>query len=451
MFLTRRAMPVAVAGPLVALTVVLSGPLGAGPAPGAPVPAIGKAHPVLDPSFGQGKGWVTTPGPSGSFYGNAVAVQPDGKIVVAGQAFDDAGNSQIVVIRYCSGGSLDPDFGSGGFFTTTFPTDQGPFKATSIAIQSRTGKIVVGGGWGQGSLLVMRLRRDGRLDRTFGTGHAGVTATPVGGFATSLTLTPSGMIYLGGMDSNTPGQPLVVARYRAGGRLDQRFGDGGVKRLLFWDPTAAAGAGVATLAVTRTGDVVGAGHIDYIGGDGHGSAGAFRLAPSGRPRKWFGTAGHTEVAFAAPGNVLASWFPCAGMLGADDRLTVVGDGNADPAGAVMTIRLNRRGRLDRTFGRARDGRSIVGGASDGSAPNCGAAPARNGRISIGVENVLVQLTARGEPDRGLAPGGVVTLESPTGAQVTAVAGYGRRRLVAAGYAGTATGLGYVARAFSSRG
>lgn len=421
-----------------ALTVLTLGIPAPDPAHAIPSATARPGHAVLDPSFGRGTGWATTSSSTGSLYGYAVAAQSDGKIVVAGQSVDGEGNAQIVVARYRPGGRLDSAFGTGGVFATVFPDRDGPFSATAVAVHPRTGKILVAGGYGAGSFLVMRLRRDGRVDRSFGANHDGVTTTAVGGIAESLAIDPRGRIYVGGSDAGTPGRPMVVARYRADGSLDRRFAGTGIKRLIFWDPGVAAGASVGTLAFTRNGDLVGVGAIDYIGGDGHGSAGAFRLSNRGKERRSFGADGHVEVAFPKVGGGFSFWFPCAALLGAHDRLTVVGDGNAVSAGAVMAARLDRRGRLDLAYGPGGDGRSMVEGASDGSTPNCGAAPAPGGRVSIGLENVLVQLTASGRPNQAFAPGGTITLGSPANAQILGLARYGARRFVVTGMAGSDT-------------
>ncbi len=420
----------------IGLVTALPGGAGAGPS------STGAS---FDPSFGQGQGWTTTWAGTTSLFGNAVAVQPDGKVLVAGQSVDASGNTAVVVARFRPGGRLDRSFGVGGIFATDFPQSDGPFNGMSIAVQPRTGKAIVAGSYGLGSFLVLRLRRGGRLDHSFGEGNRGFTATPVGGFANSVAITPDGKIYLGGSDGNTPGRPMVVARYWADGRPDRRFGVGGISRLLFWDPVAASGTGVMGLRVTKGGDVVGAGHLDYIGTDGHGSAGLFRLSPTGKPRRAFGVGGHTEVAFPAPGGGMASWFPCAAAISPRGDATVVGDGSVIPSGAVMAYRLDRWGRPDRTFGAARDGRAVIPGASDGDAVNCGAAPARGGRTTVGVENVLVQFTAAGQPDAAFAAGGTLTLGAPDGVNVSGLARYGRARFVAAGFAGLATNGLYVGR------
>ena len=104
--------------------------------------------------------------------GNTVAVLPDGlKIIVAGW---DEGERALLLRRHNIDGTLDDTFGMGGVVTyySQLVSDPSDFiGANAVAIQ-RDGKIVVAGGvYKVGSnpyCIVLRFTRDGRLDRTFG-------------------------------------------------------------------------------------------------------------------------------------------------------------------------------------------------------------------------------------------------------------------------------------------
>ena len=200
----------------------------------------------------------------------------------------------MIVARYLRGGRLDHSFGTRGIFTSALPTANAPFLATAIARDPKTGKIVIAGGYGQGSILVMRLTASGRLDRTFGTNRRGFTNVNIGGIANSLAIQADGRILVGGSNANLPGRPFVVARFTPGGSLDHTFGTRGIVQALFWNSKAASSAGVNTLVPTADGGVIAAGHIDYIGGTGggtggHGAAGVFRLTRGGRMARGFGS------------------------------------------------------------------------------------------------------------------------------------------------------------------
>ena len=130
------------------------------------------ANGSLDTTFGGGDGIVTTDAGLGSNYANAVAIQTDGKIVVAGNAFADpfAGTSDIAVLRYDTVGALDPTFGSGNGFVTT---DVSQFdNGFAVALQADN-KIVVAGNSNAGAgdrLALLRYNGDGSLDSGFGAG-----------------------------------------------------------------------------------------------------------------------------------------------------------------------------------------------------------------------------------------------------------------------------------------
>src|SRR3990170_423953 len=100
----------------------------------------------LDPTFGTG-GLVITDFGSSDF-GQSIAIQPDGKIVVAGYttAIPNLNNFAIdpanfALARYTPTGTLDSGFGSGGIVITDFGSDD---SGNSVAIQS-DGKIIVAG------------------------------------------------------------------------------------------------------------------------------------------------------------------------------------------------------------------------------------------------------------------------------------------------------------------
>ncbi len=195
-----------------------------------------------DPSFGRGRGWVTTGlrGLSAVAYGATLA--PSRRIVVAGQATNAQGEGQIVVARYLWNGRLDRTFGARGLFRTSFPSSSGPFIGLAVKPVGR--RLLVAGGYGLGSILVMRLTESGRLDRSFGARHTGYTTAAVGGTAESLALGPGGTILVGSSNANANGRPMVVARLTRDERLDRRFGRGGIAQAAIQNLRLAASAQV---------------------------------------------------------------------------------------------------------------------------------------------------------------------------------------------------------------
>ncbi|MGH7138413.1 MAG: delta-60 repeat domain-containing protein, partial [Pirellulales bacterium] len=117
----------------------------------------------LDPSFG-GKGEVVTNALSGFNYAEGVAIQPNGQIVAIGTGYDlTAQTNPTFLVRYNPDGSLDTSFGNGGILEEG--TD---VNASVIAVQD-DGKIVIAGNDSSKKVAVWRFNADGTLDSTFGS------------------------------------------------------------------------------------------------------------------------------------------------------------------------------------------------------------------------------------------------------------------------------------------
>jgi uncharacterized delta-60 repeat protein len=156
----------------------------------------------LDTTF-DSDGIVTTHiGVATTDRANGVALQSNGKIVVVGQSFD--ADYDFAVIRYNTDGSLDATFDGDGIVTT----DNGfNSQANDVAIQS-DGKIVVAGNGGNSDFAVARYNTNGSLDTTFGIGGAvstTVSTTVVGGFsaAQGVAIQSDGKIVAAGIGNNT--------------------------------------------------------------------------------------------------------------------------------------------------------------------------------------------------------------------------------------------------------
>jgi uncharacterized delta-60 repeat protein len=111
-----------------------------------------------------------------------VAVQPDGRIVVGGDAGTTA-NKDMLVARLLDSGALDPTFGAGGIVTVdVFPAD----GVRSVALQA-DGKIVAAGGGGTSlpDSAVIRLAPGGALDATFGNTSPGISVVTFPGAVNS--------------------------------------------------------------------------------------------------------------------------------------------------------------------------------------------------------------------------------------------------------------------------
>ncbi len=176
----------------------------------------------LDPAFGAG-GLVTTDFVhqgseffynSGNDQASAVAIQPDGAIVVAGSSADIAG-TYFAVARYNVDGSLDPSFGDAGKTIIAFGASTDWDIASDAALQPDR-KIVVVGTVGVGVLSpsadvgVARLRSRGTPDMSFGDkGQLINDYNSSYNTASAIALQPDDKILVaGGANGN-----FVVARY----------------------------------------------------------------------------------------------------------------------------------------------------------------------------------------------------------------------------------------------
>ncbi|WP_166437071.1 T9SS type A sorting domain-containing protein [Niastella caeni] len=183
---------------------------------------------ALDGSFGTG-GIATFDISSGSAdAAHSLAVQPDGKLIVAGTTVRTVNNKDVVVIRLTTAGALDPSFGTGGIAIENYDGVNSDDDCRSVALQS-DGKIVIGGnvdafpnttGLKPIGLMLMRFTANGALDPSFnGDGKTAANiAWTDNDFGMALALSGS-RIYLAG----SSGQPkdLAIAAFQnsVGGAL----------------------------------------------------------------------------------------------------------------------------------------------------------------------------------------------------------------------------------------
>jgi uncharacterized delta-60 repeat protein len=177
-----------------------------------------------DPSFSFDGLLKTDVGEAGS--ATAVAVQDDGRILVAGRA-----TRRFVVVRYLRDGSVDRSFGGDGIVKIGF--DDGAASAEDVVVQT-DGRILLAGGvtglrggFFFGRFAIARLEADGSFDRTFGTMGRVVTRIHrcCGGGITALALQDDGRIVATGASGR---EQYTLARYDRQGALDESFGEKGV-------------------------------------------------------------------------------------------------------------------------------------------------------------------------------------------------------------------------------
>ncbi len=168
----------------------------------------------LDASF-NGTGIVTTSIPGAGVVGYAVAIQPDGKLLVAAGSIRGLSRDGFTLVRYSSDGALDSTFNGTGVVTTSISNIS---VAKSLALQP-DGKIVAAGycskGFNAYNFAVARYNDDGSLDASFN--HTGVVTISTGSdwdIALSIAIQPGdGKIVASGGSGSYEGINFAVIRY----------------------------------------------------------------------------------------------------------------------------------------------------------------------------------------------------------------------------------------------
>ena len=289
---------------------------------------------TLDLTFGT-NGVVSTQFNSLPSSASDIALQPDGKILVLGDA-----QSAKVLARYNGSGGVDSSFGVGG----VAPVDIPSFSGVRVAILS-DGKIIVGGGSG-GRFAVARYTANGSLDTSFGTGGLAVLPAEVGDsrYAPSdLVIQPDGMIVMVGMESNQGNfTNVAVARFNSDGAPDfMRIFDK-------YDFPNNRYNGASAVAVQPDNKIVVSG--DMMDNDANQQLTLLRLTQDGwTDKSAFGTNGKGTVQVSIPNFSHSSG---ALALQPDGKIvaagSIVNDDNK-PVDGVL-VRLLGDGSLDTSFG-----------------------------------------------------------------------------------------------------
>jgi uncharacterized delta-60 repeat protein len=271
----------------------------------------------LDTGFGTA-GTVLTEIPGSTVArGLAVALQSDGKIVVAGGAAvakKKTSSDAVILVRYTGSGGLDTTFGTSGIVIDDVTTGDDWVQMHSIGLQS-SGKIVVGGyrdGPG-GDGTIRRYNVNGSPDTTF-------SSVVIGGieWGVAIDIDASDRILAGGQVSGEG----FVSRYAANGALDTSFGSGGTFTTGFAD-----GNGLRSVSARPDGTILAGG---VVGASALWDGFVVKLTSGGAADSGFGSGGFSDLTTPGDGRV-DNIFDMA--VDPDGNILLAGD-SFEPGGSI---------------------------------------------------------------------------------------------------------------------
>jgi len=371
----------------------------------------------------------------GDDFAFAVAVQGDGKVLVAGRArTSSTTGNDFALLRFNPDGTPDSTFGAGGLVTTDLGSTSD--SANAIVIQP-DGKILLAGETRRSSTLsdfaLMRYNPDGTLDTSFGTGGSGKVITDFSlgtDQAKSVALAADGRIVVAGFATVSGRTRVALARYTSAGVLDTSFGSGGKVSTLFIPGTARANS----IALLSDGSILVAGNVldfstsaqDWV---------AMRYSVNGVLDSGFGAGGWARIDMGGDLETASSL-----LVQSDGRIILAGDNSDSVSGTsdFALARLLSDGMIDSSFGDS--GRVLADFAgefdqatsatlqADGKIVVAGLAGI-NGTSCFGVR----RFDPDGAADVGFATNGLVMLSFGAGDVANAVAVDHAARLVVAGF------------------
>jgi uncharacterized delta-60 repeat protein len=299
----------------------------------------------LDPSFGN-NGHLTIDLPNAHEMITRILPQPDGKILVAGNAiygsFDFPDSVDVFLLRLLPDGQIDDSFGSGGVVYHHWEQDCNAALLGDIALDAQ-GRVVATGGsydpypnnyggddWCSHNIFMCRYLSDGQLDPGFGINGSLELAYTGYGRGNALLQYEDGRILLAGAagDQLLPFPAYVfLARFMPDGNPDLSFGDNGRFKKAIINPGSFSGGNVEPFGLLRIRERILVGVSNEIGGDDPGF-GAVCLTEAGKIDSAFGDAGRFNT------------FPDLGLQSYVNQISSTADNNLFLSGYTRILQPN---------------------------------------------------------------------------------------------------------------
>lgn len=269
---------------------------------------------ALDSTIGAGAGFLRSTFAGKSGYGLNVVQQPDGKLLIAGEAIGVNGNEDFAAARLLADLSgLDSSFGSGGAQTVAFdlggPSGDNSDVCGAVRLQS-DGKIVMVGASitsaaGQpltgAQISITRLNTDGTRDLAFGPsgdGRLHYTAGQTLAFALDAQIDAGDRIVVGGIGAasiDATSTPWIIDRLSKDGGRDAAFNQGNPQAL---SPAPGNGGTVRRIALTNDG-IFAIGETPRSVGNSENYVAVVRLKLDGSLDFRFGNGGESYFSFTS--------------------------------------------------------------------------------------------------------------------------------------------------------
>jgi uncharacterized delta-60 repeat protein len=335
----------------------------------------------VDPAFAN-SGRMVAYDPHFRSFASGVAVQPDGRIILAGPTF--GGDRGFTFIRVNPDGTNDVSFGDNGQVFTGFGSGDDESRANSLILQP-DGKILASGygrpaGPGMTSLAAVRLNPDGSFDTSFnGTGKMAISVTAGNDQGLASVAGPDGKILIAGYGVPGDQKDILLSKFNADGTIDPQFGNSGTTTMDAGDTHSQ----IRAMALQPDQKII-------VAGNQPSSSSGPRIAR-------LNPDGSFDLSFNKSGKIILddwSYVKVEGVaVQADEKILIAGN----YPGGFMVGRIHSDGTIDESFGSG--GRTLISSAYVNAI-----AVQPDGRIVLGGNSstagyTIFRFDAYGLPDR----------------------------------------------------